>query len=53
MLKEKFEMLKRQRMFSKMLSISPNVSFNLLYYPLPLQSEQEEVYQFRSSVNSY
>lgn len=49
MLKEKFEMLKRQCMFSKVLSISPNVSFNLLHYPLLLQSEQEEVYQFRSS----
>lgn len=34
MLKEKFEMLKRQYMFSKVLSISPNVSFNLLYYPV-------------------
>lgn len=40
-------------MFSEVLSISSNVSFNLLYYPVLLQSEQEEVYQFHSSVSSY
>lgn len=36
-------------MFSKVLSISFNVSFNSLYYSLLLQFEQEEVYQFVSS----